>query len=450
MNVQPAISDLRKPQPARPWQSRVPTDLRLPVLGGTLVIVAFVAAFGLWAALAPLSRAVVAAGIVQASGQNLVIEHLEGGIVSEITVAEGDRVSAGDVMILLDDTRAIAERDRVTAALVAAEAGLARALAERDGRQALEFPSDLVTLAREQGFEGALDHERAEFENRRQRYLSEVAALDERIKAANEEIEGLRIERQAEQSKLEVTRQELADKQGLLDKGLVSRGGVNDLRRAEADYLGRVGSITSRIGQRGTAIAEIEQQRIGLEATRRESASTQINEAQARIADLRQQLRSRQDIVERSIIRAPLDGVVVKLDENTVGGVLKAGEPVAEILPTGAELIVDARIPPREIDNVRVGQSAVLRFVALNARTTPEVAARVTYVSADRLIDPATRDPYFTARLAIAPDLPPEIAPDQIYPGMPVDTFIATGERTFLEYLVEPIQDSFAKAFREE
>lgn len=436
--------------PRPQWQDKVPTKMTTSVLFGLLVVAIFIAVFGIWAATAPLSGAAVASGVVQASGQNLVVEHLEGGIIKEILVKEGQSIKQGDTIMLLDDTRVLAERNRVNVALIATEASLVRAQAERDGKDKLEFPMELLAAARIDGLEADIEQQRAEFANRVERHVSDLAVLDQRAQALRDEIEGLEIQKTSEERKLEVTRQELQDKQGLLKKGLTARSQVNQLQRAEADSLGRIGSLTATIGQRKTAIAEIEEQRIGLSATRRETASTQINDIRSRLSDLREQLRSRDDILLRSIIRSPADGVVVKLSKNTVGSVVRPGEAVVEILPTGNELIIDARISPRDIDSVKVGQDAELRLTALNNRTTPQVPAKLIYLSADRLVDPNNREPYYVARLEMAKELPAGLSKDQIYPGMPVEAYIKTGDRTFLEYLVRPIQDSFAKAFREE
>lgn len=435
-------------QPA--WQEKVPTRMASSVLFGLLVVGIFIAGFGVWAATAPLSGAAVASGVVQASGQNLVVEHLEGGIIKDILVKEGDRIKAGDTIMLLDDTRVLADRNRVNVALIATEASLVRAQAERDGKTELEFPMELLAAARIDGLEADIEQQRAEFANRTERHVSELAVFDQRAQALRDEIKGLEIQKTSEERKLEVTREELADKEGLLKKGLTSRSQVNQLQRAEADSLGRIGALTATIGQRKTSIAEIEEQRVGLSATRRETASTQINDIRSKLSDLREQLRARDDILLRSIIRAPADGVVVKLAKNTVGSVVRPGEAVVEMLPTGNELIIDARISPRDIDSVKIGQDAELRLTALNNRTTPQVQAKLIYLSADRLVDPNSREPYYVARLEMTQDLPAGLSKDQIYPGMPVEAYIKTGDRTFLEYLVRPIQDSFAKAFREE
>ena len=397
--------------------ARVKLQLRVrcgPGTRGAIAAVTFIAGFGLWAAIVPIDGAVVAIGVVQASGQNQAVEHLEGGIVALINVKEGQSVEAGEALLTLETVRLAADRNRVNVALIAAEAQLVRAQGERDGKSELMFSDELSTGARLASVEGDIDQQRAEFVNRLQRHAAELAALDQRVMAVEEEIEGLSIQKTSEQRKLAVIRDELADKAKLLAEGLTPKSQYNTLLRAEADSLGALGSITATIGQRRSAIAELAEQRSGLEAKRRELASAEVNELRSEIGDLRQQLRSRDDMLARSEIRSPADGIVVKLLKNTVGSVIKPGEAVVEILPTSSELIIDANVAPRDIDSVRVGQEARLRLTALNARTTPEVAATVSYISTDRFINPNTREPYYTARLKISQALPETISPDQI------------------------------------
>jgi len=443
---------LRQAPAAAPhaWHAIVPTSYSRVVLLGLATVGSFVAFFGIWSATAPISGAVVASGVVQASGQNKVIDHLEGGIVASIPVKEGQAVGAGEILLVIDTTRTAADRNRLNVALIAATAQLGRAAAERDGAEALKFPAALIAAASVSGVKDDLEEQQKEFSNRLQRHRAEMAAIGERVGAAKEEITGLQIQKTSEEQKLLVLREELADKAELLAKGLTSRSEVNALRRAEADSLGTSGSIVASIGERKSTIAELQQQEASLEAKRREAASAEVNELTAKVGDLKEQLRSQEDVLSRAVIRAPDAGVIVKLPKNTVGSVLRPGEIVAELLPTGNELLVEARIATRDIDLVKVGQEASLRLVALNARTTPEVGGEVVYVSADRLLDAVTNESYYTARLKLSETLPEGVSRKQIQPGMPVDAFIKTDERTFLEYLVRPIQDSFAKAFREE
>lgn len=432
------------------WRDAAPTGIARPALAGFAACILFAALFGYWAATAPLSGAIVAHGVVQAAGQNQKIEHLGGGIVRAIAVAEGQRVAAGDLLLALDDTALIAERNRVSVALAFAEATKARAEAERDDAEVLSFPPSLLERAAEPGLAGDIERQKAQFTARLAVFRSQVDAIGKRIRSVEEEIAGMEIQRAAEEAKIAILREDLASKTGLLEKGLAQRDDVNALRRAEADSAGRIGALTASAAQRRATIEELRQEQITLGATRRETAAREANETRTKIGDLREQLAARQEALARTQIAAPADGVIVRIAKNTIGGVVRPGETILELLPSSDELLVDARVLPGDVDAIHVGQPARLRLTALNQRTTPEIGATVTYVSADRLTDAATGEPYYTARLAIGRQLPEGIGAGQIIPGMPVEAFIGTGERTFVEYLLRPLADSFAKAFREE
>jgi HlyD family secretion protein len=225
---------------------------------------------------------------------------------------------------------------------------------------------------------------------------------------------------------------------------------VTLLQRNEANLLGTLGRYTSEIGRSRTATVEAAEQKEQIRAQRAETAVTALNQIRRDIADANEQLRAATAVLKRIVIRAPAAGIIISLKKNTPGSVVGAGETIVELLPTTSELIVEARISPLDVDVVSVGQPANLRFSALNQRTTPEVPAIVSYLSADRLIDPATREPYYTARLKISENLPDSIDRSDIFPGMPVETYIKTGDRTFVEYIARPILDSFSRAFREQ
>lgn len=415
-----------------------------------MILAAFCGSFGLWAATAPISGAVLASGVVRASGQNKLIDHLEGGVIATIPVQEGDAVMAGDILLTIDTTRTRAERDRISMAVISATAQLARCRAEQTGALELVLPADLEKQALAAGVEGDIAQQLTEFDNRLMRHKAELAAIDQRVQAAGEEIAGLETQKRSEQLKLDVLREDLANKEGLLKKGLVPRIEVNALRRSEADSMGMIGAITARIGERRSAIAELHQQTVTIEARRRESAASEASELAARIADLTQQLRRQEDVLTKSVIRAPDNGIILRLPKNTVGSALKPGDTVAELLPTGSELLVEARIAPQDIDNVQVGQAARLRLVAFSSKAVPDVAGEVDYVSADRFTDSNGKDSFYTARIRLVGSLPTELNGKPIQSGMPVEAFIKTGDRTFFSYLMRPLQDSFTKAFREE
>jgi HlyD family type I secretion membrane fusion protein len=210
-----------------------------------------------------------------------------------------------------------------------------------------------------------------------------------------------------------------------------------------------VSSTESQISSAKNQINEAREQIERAKSQRIEDALKELSDASNKLSDGEEQIKAARSMLERTIIKAPADGIIVSLKVNSPGIVLRPGEPVLELLPTTSDLVIEARIDPRSIDTVKVGQEARLRFTALNSTTTPEVSASVTYISADRLVDPATNQPYFQARLRITDNLPEEISRGQIYPGMPVETYISTGDRTFAEYLVKPLTDSFSRSFRE-
>ena len=432
------------------WRDRVPTSIVKPVIIGLLVIGVFVAGFGFWAIRAPIAGAAIAPGVVIASGQNQSIDHLEGGIISEITTHNGAKVKQGDPLVYLDPTQAASSRNRVEKSLVSLSANLARMTSEMTGADAIKFPDELLKRAALNEASQSIELQKAEFQSRLTQHKSELNVLDEQVSAIEQEISGIKLQIEAEETQLFVLRDELKAKKTLLDRGLTPKNQYNALLREEASTKGEIGALKARIGQRNKSISEVRVRQETLRATRRSEASSQINELRNQIDDLDEQLTSRADILQRMVIRAPVDGVIVKIEKNTIGSIIRPGETVLELLPTSSDLIISARVSPIDIDIVTVGQEASIRFSALNSRTTPEVPATVQYISADRLVDQATQEVYFDARLKLNDTLPEDFNPEKIYAGMPVDAFIKTGDRTFVEYLVKPITDSFRGAFTEE
>ena len=402
--------------PAR-WQASVPTGLTKPFLLGLLTVGIFLTGFGFWALRAPISGAAIAPGLVIASGQNQEVGHLEGGIIREIAVREGESVKSGQPLVYLDETQAQTDRNRVNQSIISLSATLVRARAELSGETEISFPGELTRLARETGNEEMLDLQRAEFISRLQQHNSELNVMEEQIRAIDEEISGVRLQIEAEQRKLGIINEELEGKKSLLERGLTPKNLYNQLLRTQADTEGAIGRLTATIGQRKGAISEVRERQESLRATRRATASTEINRTRPEIADLREQLTSRADILERMIIRAPVDGVIVNISKNTIGSVVSPGETILELLPTSSDLIISARVTPQDVDVVEVGQQASVRFIALNTRTTPEIPATIEYISADRLVDEATKEPYFDARLKLTDDLPENFDPAKIYPG---------------------------------
>jgi HlyD family type I secretion membrane fusion protein len=431
------------------WTRSVDTRTGAISTFGYLFMIVFLGGFGLWASTAPLSGATIAAGYVAAAGQNILIQHLEGGIIRSIHAREGDRVKASQPLITLDPTLAEAQLNRMLKQLAALRAKGTRLEAERDLKTKLVIPAEVADTSRGLTFPEVISEQQVEFNARYARYVAEQEILNQRIAALKEAITGLDVQKKASSDQLTIVREEIDRKKLLLDSGLTNRSEYTALLRAEAELIGQVGSLQSQIASSSTQIVETKQQMERLTTTRVEEAVAELNTERATIADVEEQARAASSVLDRTVIRAPANGIIVRSVHNAVSSVVRAGEPIMELLPTSELLVIEARVSPQDIDTLRIGQGARLNFSALNARTTPQVAGTVTYISADRLVDQSTGQPYYIARMKITEDLPPEVRPDQVYPGMPVETYIATEERTFVEYLVRPLLDSFGRAFRE-
>lgn len=431
------------------WAHDVPTGTGGIAAFGYAATAVFIGAFGFWAATAPLAGAAIAPGVVAAAGQNITIRHLEGGVISDVLVEDGARVAAGEIMFTMERSAPLAQRNRLVKQRIALEARRTRLEAARDGATELTFDPGLLDAARAEGILDTVEEQAREFAKRRDLFESERLILEQRIASLREQIAGLEGQAESGRRQQAVIREEVDRKKDLLDRGLTNRDEYTSLVRADAQLFGQIAQTEASIAAANTQMIEAEEQIVRLETRRAEQAVAQLAEIRSQLADVVEQIGAADAVLNRVQVRAPTDGIVVSIAQRSPGAVVQPGGALADLLPTTDDLVIEARLSPMDIDQVALGQEASLRFSALNARVTPEVDATVEYISADRLIDEATQEPYFTARLAIT-ELPPEVREEQIYPGMPVDTLIQTDERTFLEYLVRPITDSFSRAFTEE
>ncbi|MDX8454675.1 HlyD family type I secretion periplasmic adaptor subunit [Mesorhizobium sp. VK9D] len=431
------------------FEGRPRTDFRRTAFAGYAAIALLAGGFGYWAAKAPLAGAVITQGTIAATGGNILIQHREGGIIRQLLVHEGDRVREGQELILLDRTAPEADLNRLTRQWIALKATAARLEAERDGLDRLAPIAEPSPAPFQQDFENLIREQQKEFDARLARFRTEQSILAQRVAMHRESVKGLNAQKAAIEQQAEVVKKELGIKTDLLDKGLTNRTEYSQLLRSEADLVGQAGALEADLASANTQIVEAEAQAERATTQRVEEALTKLDDVRTNLADIEEQMRAAQAVLKRTTITAPAAGIVVSSTYNSQGSVVAPGEKIMEILPTSSGLVVDARLRPKDIDQVHVGQTAKLRLSALNTRLTPEVPATVSEISADRLIDEATHEPYFRARLKIAEALPPGVKAEQLYPGTPVDTFISTGNRTFFEYLVRPMMDSFARAFRE-
>jgi HlyD family secretion protein len=431
------------------WARDIKTGTRGPAVLGLALTGVFLFGFAAWGVTAPLAGATVASGFVSAMGQNQRVQHLEGGIVSQIAVHEGERVEEGQILYELEQTAALSDRNRLLKQSVSLRARAERLVSERDGAERLKLSEALVTAGEDTGMTLHLREQTREFDVRLERFRQERAISIQRVEALQEQIVGLKAQQEAVERQLAVVREESARKLSLLKRGLTDRSEYTALLRSEAELVGQSGQLGSNILATNIRVVEAHEQLARLDTQRVETASAELTTVRGEIEQAEEGLTKAVNVLSRTSVRSPTKGVVVQIVHNSVGSVVRPGETLLEILPTSDELVVEARIPIQSIDSVRVGQPARLQFSALNTRTTPSVDGAVAYISADRLVDEANNQPYYLARIAITRELPAEITREQIYPGMPVESFIQTGERTFFEYLSRPILDSFGRAFRE-
>lgn len=422
---------------------------RTAVILGYGIIAAAFGGFGTWAFTAPLSGAAIASGSVAVSQDNQIVQHLEGGIVTQIHVREGERVTRGTPLFTFDSTPSETQVARLAKRQFVLRARLERLRAEREQADQLDFMAPLIADAEALDLRLALDEQKREFDTRRLRYRAETSILAQRIEGLNEAIIGLEAQLNAVDEQIQVLQGEGERRKQLLDQGLSRRSDYSEILQNLAALVGQRGAVASEIAGARISILEAREQVVRQETGQLETAINQINELSVELEDVTEQLNLNKAILERTIVRAPSDAYVVQLAVKTPGAVARPGVQLAELLPTDTELGISARVSLADIDVVRPGLPANLRFPALNQRTTPEVPGMVTYVSPDSLIDEVTREPYYEVRLAISA-LPEGIEQSQIYPGMPVDALITTDARTFAEYVMRPILDSLSLAFREQ
>jgi len=420
------------------------------MLAGAAIVFLFFGVFGGWAALAPLKSAALAPGTVIVENNRKTIKHLEGGIVGKIFVADGDVVSAGQTLIQLDDTQAQVMKERLRGRLLSGKALEARLLAERDKRDDIEFPETLTgDKSATDEVVDALNGQRSIFQTRRDSLIAQQRIFNRQIAQLHEEITGLRGQISSENTQLSLLSLEMKDVQTLVDKGLAKRSRLLSLQRGKAEIEGSRSRNIAAIARAGQQISETELRLSELETQRLNEVVEELGQVQTEVFDLEERIRSSEDVLQRTDIRAPLDGTIVGLQVHTTGGVIAPGEPLMNLVPSGANMIVEAQIDPGDIDVVHADLPAQVRLTAFNQRNLAPLDGRVITISADRLTDERTGAPYFLAQIALVGDLSKETA-IALYPGMQAEVIIVTGERTMLEYIFRPIAQSLSRAFREE
>ena len=424
-------------------------DTRYSRLGWLLMLGGFLGFLG-WAALAPLDKGVAVSGKVMVSGHRKVVQHPSGGIVERIDVRDGDKVQAGQVLIRLKETPLLGQAQSLRSQFYGSLASEARLNAERDGALEVSFPTELTTLAAAPEVASNLALQRQLFDSRRQALLLDQQGIHESIAGAEAQLRGVRDSQASKVLQRTALTEQLQGLRELAREGFIPRNRLLDSERVYAQVLGSISEDYGRIGQLQRQVLEMRLKIRQLTEEYQKEVRTQLADTRVRTEDLRNRLASAEFELANSQLRAPVAGIVVGLDVFTEGGVIKPGQALMEIVPQGEPLLVEARVPVELADKVHPGLPVELMFSAFSQSTTPRVAGEVTLVSADRQVDERTDEPYYTLRAQVSDAGMAQLAGLQIRPGMPVEAFVRTGERSMLNYLFKPLLDRTHMALVEE
>jgi len=435
---------------ARPEDVPLRPRIGAPLAAGAFLLIAFFAGFGGWAALAPLSSATVAEGVIRVETHRKTVQHLEGGIVREILINEGDKVTAGQVLMRLDKTQSgttVSVLQDQQDALLALQARLE---AERDGLDAIQFPPELSARQSDPKVATVVGGQQKIFDTRRQSLRAQLGIVSQRVEQLGSEIAGHKAQLVSANEQIQLTQEEIATVTDLLNRGLERKPRLLALQRQQSYREGSRGEQLGAIAKAQQEIGEAKLQSADLLDKRSSEIALELRDTQSRLLENRQKLGAAVDVDNRMEVVAPVSGQVVDLKVHTLGGVVRPGDALLDIVPQSDELVVEARVRPVDIDAVHAGQSAQVALTAYKQRTTPRLDGRLATVSADALIDESRHISYYSAEIHIDSSELAKLNGVQLYPGMPAEVMIVTGERTLLQYFIQPVIDSFHRAFREE
>jgi len=419
------------------------------ILSGAVIVVLLVGGVRGWAATSEISGAVIASGQIVVDSNVKKVQHPSGGIVGELRVRDGDRVKAGDIVVRLDDTITRANLAIVTKGLNELNARKARLEAERDGADKIVFPKELTDQASDPDVSSAMASETKLFDARRLSRNNQRDQLRNQVRELGEQITGYAAQQQAKQKEIQLIERELEGVRDLYQRNLVQLSRLTQLEREAARLEGERGQFIASIAQSKVKISDTELQILQIDQDLASDVGKELREIDGKIGEFVERKVTAEDQLKRIDIRSPQDGTVFQSTVHTVGGVITAGEPIMMIVPEADNLAVEAKTNPAEIDQLQVGQTALLRFVNFNQRTTPEIFGVVTRISADTSTDQRSGASYYTIRVSLPAEEVAKLGDVKLVPGMPVETFVQTGDRTVASYLAKPFTDQLARAFRE-
>lgn len=436
------------PLPVRPRSSS--EHARRLRRSGLAIIILAILPIGAWMTLAPLSMAVVAPAFVRVDLNRRPVQHLEGGIVRSVLVRDGQRVQAGDPVLVLGDVGVDADRNRLRLRLHVEQATLARLQAEQAFAPALDFGEELrAGAAADPRIAQVLGKEQALFDARRHSLSSESALLRTQRLRVQSEMAALQAQiRQAENS-LNLQQRDLERSHGLLKEGFISQTRVSQVEAEVADYASQLEERRSELARAQQRLVDSDLKIQSARNQYAQAASDQLQTVAARLGELEQELRKTEDAANRQVVTAPASGDVIDLKFSSPGSVVRPGESIAEIVPIDTQLVIEARISPEELNNVERDQPARIKFTAFKHRNMPMVTGRVTYVSADRLIDKTNGAPYYSVTIAADAASVTQVADLTLQAGMPAEVYIQGIVQTPLQYLAEPVTSTLRKAARQ-
>jgi len=425
------------------------TDWRRYAVAGYALIAAFFGIAGLWAAFIRLDRAVVSPGVVVAESSRKVVQHFEGGMVQAILVKDGQSVRAGDVLLRIDPVQSQASADLFRNQLDAALVLEARLRAEQDRTDALRLPADLAARRDEPALSRMIADQTGEMAERRKTLDGQLALIEARITQLRTEIAGLSVEKASVEAQVGFIRQELDGLRSLHEKSLIPLSRLLVMERERTRLEGVIGRSVAERAKAENAIGEAGLQSTQLRQKVQEAVTAQLLETRQKIGELREKLVVAQDVFRRHEIRATHEGVIQGLKVYAIGQVIRSGEPLMEIVPTTDRLVIAVQFSPNDLETVRAGMRAEIKFPSFQARRTPTLFGTLATVSRDRLVDDGTKQPYFAGTVAIdEPALPAEVR-QRLLAGLPAEVVVSAGERTALEYLFAPFFDAMGRAFHE-
>ncbi|MEZ2128492.1 MULTISPECIES: HlyD family type I secretion periplasmic adaptor subunit [unclassified Sinorhizobium] len=433
------------------WYSEVPRSIRLHTVIGLAILFATFGGFGLWAATAPLASAVIAQGSFVATGNNKIVQHLEGGIIKEMRVNEGEVVHEGDILVTLDPTAALANERMLQLRRLRLEAVVARLKAEALGSSQLTIPDIVMAEASDPDVNTIIQSQNTIFHSKQIKLQEQLNLIEKNIKSLQYRAVGYEGQKQSFERQLALLTEERDSKARLVKVGYMRRTDLLAIERAIADAMGDISRLQGELNEGEAQIARYQQEAVIAVNSNKQAALDALETAESDLESVREQAREASGVLERTVIRSPVSGTVVRSYYHTAGGVITTGKPIMEILPANVPLIIEAQVLRTSIDQLHEGQTAAIRLSSLNRRTTPVLEGKVFYVSADSIEETngATMKDVYIVRVSITNDEVKRVHGFHPVPGMPADVLIQTSERTFFEYLTKPITDSMSRAFKE-